>query len=796
MSFQIEDGALTKYTGRSKKVVIPDGVTTIKSMAFNTRSLEEVTIPANVRAIEEDAFYYDCENLLKIVIEGYSTVIESGAFNYDPMAVIDFVLPKDYFLQTTKIDTQTVLYLLGEHMCFERDGVGLDISITPQDFAALLLFQTDKKLLNAVAKEAAKVANKVVTSMIELLQKNGEAKHYANAAQFVLGSLKKVSGKNIKNLYLAAENANANEAMKMLAQFVPGAKETVKDNADTGNKSSKVKNPIEDHCREKFDIKAFENYLKSRKIVIPAQFNKIKYKDSSDIVPDFVVLCAVVPYIMQFKTVKEISKYNTDFLDYKLRKEADTVAEALDKESLREAFDGFITDEVPKELCWLIPLGRFASGEQINALYSKLKLWGDWEENGATGRKAIFVARSAIILNESREAKQIVMKMKPTSDFKFTHRGPVQIAAHTLGISESEYCYVESTDFALDADGVKQYDIGGNTIEARWTDNLTWELYDTANQKIIKTFPKKGDDPGKAASCAAEFSEMKKETEKEIKNRVEILHQIHMNGDALPFELWKKTYFDNPLIRQLSKTLVWCDNTDDSNQYFTLKNRDFSDVNSQPYKPAGKISLAHVIEMPQNELNAWRKYFAGNHISQLFNQLWEPVVNIDQKGTQLKERYQDTSITDKQRNELKAVLKKRGIKVSSEGNTTYDYRSRTYRSDNNCLRFENAMEVSYVFDEDEKILTFSKARFIPGTDRARNASIYELDKAVLSSRIIQDDAQLLTEEVLENYTVAQIVELIDIAAQNNAVQCTAVLMDYKNSRFADYDAFDAFSLDW
>ena len=134
--------------------------------------------------------------------------------------------------------------------------------------------------------------------------------------------------------------------------------------------------------------------------------------------------------------------------------------------------------------------------------------------------------------------------------------------------------------------------------------------------------------------------------------------------------------------------------------------------------------------------------------------------------------------------------------VSSDGTTEYNYRSGKYESYNTTLVFGNVLRVKYDFDEDEKVLRFTQASVGIGNRRILNASLYELDKTVLASRIMQDDAQYLTEQMLESFTVAQITEFVNLAVDNNATQCTAALLDYKNKHFADYGAFDAFTLDW
>ena len=50
------------------------------------------------------------------------------------------------------------------------------------------------------------------------------------------------------------------------------------------------------------------------------------------------------------------------------------------------------------------------------------------------------------------------------------------------------------------------------------------------------------------------------------------------------------------------------------------------------------------------------------------------------------------------------------------------------------------------------------------------------------------------QELLKYFNFAQIIELINIAQKENAVNVLALLIDYKNSNFADLDPMEEFVL--
>lgn len=62
--FKIKDGSLVRYTGNAERVIVPEGVTSIKDSAFrncenitsfNCVNLREVYVPKSVHAIGESA---------------------------------------------------------------------------------------------------------------------------------------------------------------------------------------------------------------------------------------------------------------------------------------------------------------------------------------------------------------------------------------------------------------------------------------------------------------------------------------------------------------------------------------------------------------------------------------------------------------------------------------------------------------------------------------------------------------------------------------------------------------------
>ena len=67
--YRIEDGVLCAYTGDATDIVIPDGVTKIRSNVFVRNSnITSVVIPGTVKKLEQNVFS-NCTKLKKVIMK-------------------------------------------------------------------------------------------------------------------------------------------------------------------------------------------------------------------------------------------------------------------------------------------------------------------------------------------------------------------------------------------------------------------------------------------------------------------------------------------------------------------------------------------------------------------------------------------------------------------------------------------------------------------------------------------------------------------------------------------------------
>ncbi len=245
-----------------------------------------------------------------------------------------------------------------------------------------------------------------------------------------------------------------------------------------------------------------------------------------------------------------------------------------------------------------------------------------------------------------------------------------------------------------------------------------------------------------------------------------------------------KAYIANPVLRAVANTIVW---KQDKNT-FILQDDKAICADTTPYIIGDSpILVAHPMEMTRNELSAWQSYFLNNSIKQGFEQIWEPV--IDPKEVH-KDRYDGMLIpfyrfTDKY---------KHGISIVYYGDydgEKYVNEPTIYFKDCNAKgqRISKYFGTEFNISAEVKIEGFTFNKYT----RMTNHIVAYLDKAVISELIKKDDVSVA--RYMHNLTLAQVMNFIELATQENSPNASAILLDYKNKNFADVDSMAEFTLE-
>ena len=187
------------------------------------------------------------------------------------------------------------------------------------------------------------------------------------------------------------------------------------------------------------------------------------------------------------------------------------------------------------------------------------------------------------------------------------------------------------------------------------------------------------------------------------------------------------------------------------------------------------------MEMASSDLNAWQKYFSAHGIKQPFEQIWEPV--IDAKSVK-EDRYKGCMIPY-----YRFLNKeKHGINVVDE-----DYHDSITITLSDCKANIDRVDYSWHSINVEDRFEINSITAHPFTRKANHVIAY-FDRVTIYDRIRKYDVGFIN--LLPHFTLAQITDFIKVATESNSTNVMAMLLDYKNKNFADFDPMEEFSLDF
>ena len=500
----------------------------------------------------------------------------------------------------------------------------------------------------------------------------------------------------------------------------------------------------------------------------------IAYRDSDRICHPDVLVFVVASYAQQLdENVRFYSMYKTEYVRAAKQPMADQVAEALDPDALRDFLEelsvGSNPDEgyIPSLDGSVLALGRFGTPAQISKLITGMR---KWEKCGPAGRKSIIIARGGLMLSDTREA---ILALDKT--------GVLDYYAKLRGTTAEDLRDNVLADFGLDENGKKIFDLGnGRGVEIRLNADLSLGIWDLAANKPAKSIPKKGADPQFHAEASAAFSDMKKNVKKIAKSRNDALFQAFLEESLFDAAAWKKSYLHNPLLRQVASLLVW----EQKGITFTLRNQEIiSHDESTVALTNAPIRLAHPMQMDASLVTLWQKYFTRKGLKQMFRQIWEPVFDPASINP---DRYCGCTVPVL----TLAGQKKHGIGVDNLA--AYSDSFSLWLT--HCAIEAEPSDWRYVPGmNDDLYYTLGNFTFRIYT-RWTNHIVAWFDRYLIADKIKKDDISVAN--LLPGFTLAQITEFIQLAAEHHSTNVTAILLDYQNKNFSDFDPMEAFSLEW
>ena len=846
--FVIENGVLNEYTGPGGDVVIPEGVTTISGglcygVFSRRRDLERITIPASVTEIQQGAFY-DCYQLRHVKLLGTDTVVRDGAFEgcvgleeVDGFAIVggqlvnctredeELVIPEGVtginscdsfgnegafryrgsivrihvpksvkkiqgtpFYGFSKLKTMYISpESIGEKM-FGSSGKTIELVLTEEGKEPKRIigafrkeyyaqsFHIKKDCLLPFGDDIPDYDKLVACGKHEGFQMNEDGRmqamlfrlldsvspvakeHREMFADFLAGKIAKalkfaeergssdyvralievgaVTEANKKKV-LKALNSSSVAEIQQLAATLETAVQTA--GQETGAAAGSVDKKYLTQLKK---IKASAVLLKSGVEQLP----DVLMADGSPAPKEYLQLI-LAEYIAQYK------KKSYVFADL-----ADEAAAKLDRKNLSDVIVTLYRNAAPEsiQLTFLPVLFRYADGSIVNEVYRKY-----------AGMKWMTdVLNRALLLSDTREAMLLADKNRLLNAY-----------AAARGTDSDYIRYTCLYDFGFDAGGKKIYDLGSTKLEVTLNRDLALTLYDTAKGKVVKSLPKKEADPDLYAAASADFSEIKKNLKKAVSSFVGRLFQMFLDGTTMEADQWSSVYLNNPILRQAASLLVWSQ----GGKTFTLSDGWPVDCAEQPFAiGTQEIAVAHPMEMTDQEISSWQKYYAAHTLKQPFAQVWEPVIDC---GTITEDRYCGIEIPAYR---FKGQ-EKHGITFQ------FDFGSSSLYIDlDDCtLDIDGGSAVGRHDLNLQGNLVLGKLQ--AGKSRASNHIISLLDKWTIYGRILKDDVSAVG--LLQNATLAQIADYLNLAAENNCTNCTAALLEYQRSHFTEFDPMAEFTLD-
>ena len=302
--------------------------------------------------------------------------------------------------------------------------------------------------------------------------------------------------------------------------------------------------------------------------------------------------------------------------------------------------------------------------------------------------------------------------------------------------------------------------------------DLSLRIYDPKADKVRKSIPKRGADNKKYNIAKSDFEILKKMNKWVVKIRTYLFIKAYLSGLEFDVNGWKTTYFENVLLNYFVELIVW----EQSKKTFILKDKKPIDSNGDRFDITNApIRIAHPMEMEKTDVIAWQKYFTANGLEQPFAQIWEPVIDPKQIKT---DRYKGILIPY---NKLKE-MHEHGI---------HDIPHYHYPSG---IPFDD-IYASIKRDYSNSKASLLEIRSIKLTKYSRKSNhiIAYLDRITVYEKVLKDDASIVDQ--LRFFTLAQISEFIKVALENNCTNVTAVLLEYKNKNFEEFNPMDEFILD-
>jgi hypothetical protein len=316
----------------------------------------------------------------------------------------------------------------------------------------------------------------------------------------------------------------------------------------------------------------------------------------------------------------------------------DVVAETCDRDSLarfgRALFQLWLSYGAPSTDGWVLTqLAHFADDDTVRLLAPKIREWPGQNQHkrAVTGLGVL----GAIGTEAALRAIQGIADKVKFKALKQEARVQIEAIAAGLGLSAEQLADRLVPDFGLGEASALVLDYGPRAFKVAFDEQLKPYVTDETG-KPRKSLPKPGakDDPEIAAASYQRFTLLKKELRTTAADQVARLESAMVKARTWTVEEFRRFFVDHPLVKHLSRRLVWQAETDGTRSSFRIaEDGSFSDTADDAVAlPEGAtIRLAHPIHMEPKESDTWAEILADYEILQPFQQLGRPVMAFSEE---------------------------------------------------------------------------------------------------------------------------------------------------------------------
>ena len=735
-------------------VTIPDGVTSIgKGSFWGCEALTSITLPEGVAAVGEGAFA-DCQKLAHLEVRN-----EKCKFGKEPFGE---TFPKELIGAVGQLYAHLTDGSLKKYIIRKSVWEKMDIKTRTEIF-----MNCQGKTLLPLYAQCEQDPNDMGREILAGLNAKSSAKECSAAANFLILFTQKASVAVLRSIYEAIKPLKAAEKACKAIEADAALMEKLSSGETAQNFTEIEKAVIKHLLAKKMTIEELMATLNEFYGLTPVELPKLLCKNGS------AAGTLAFTYLLSTHETLGLREYGwaevaVEYQQPGLCREAAEIVALLDEASLQKAMATLAEDYLgspgrSKTMFLAFPICRYADEALMSELTRRAPKWA----SSVSGNSAppLLSFRNAALYSETRAAMYFAEKYHELDRY-----------AAIRGTTEDDLRDQYLSEIGLDAQGGKRYDLGNQTVTVRLQQDLGF-LVELPNGKTAKSLPKKGTDEEKYASANADFVQIKKDAKKTVKSRYNVLFGDFLSAHARSAEDWQRIYLQNPLLHSVAKLVVWSQ----GKNTFTLADSGAIRSDGSAYKVgAGKIRVAHPMEMAAEDVAAWQTYFRTNNIKQPFEQVWEPAYKAEDikedryKGTEIFYRYAQNA-------------EKHGIHYYDE-----EFHSCVGFMLDDCS-LENELAGAFGH-EIASNATFELGRFtFKKFTRKVNHIVYLFDKWTIRSRIAKDDISVM--ELMQRYNAAQITDFLNTAIENKAVNLTAALLAYKQEHFPEYDAFSEFTLE-